>query len=247
MALDRLLIIGNTVLFSTFGCYHPGSGDVEVGTADTGVGDGAIDAGEVIDEGVDPPDGAPIDASATDLAADDMGYLDDLGPQDLGGLDDLGRDDMGEFEDLGPEDFGPEDLGPEDLAPLDEGIPQPDAAPVDVGLDPDMAAAPDLLPPDAGGAMMCADLIGQGCEVSDEGCCVEGSPQAVCWRNETGGLSWQPIPGDFFCNCIPDGAGREMVICAVPGFVGIARAGRRAPVAPSLRALARDRARARLG
>ena len=241
MALDRrLLIIGNAVLFSAFGCDDTADTDVEVGVgADAATTDGSPDEGAPPDLGVDPPDEAVSDVAPP---LEDFG-ADDLGADDMSVFDDLGADDMSPLDDLGPPDLGPADLGDPDLAPPLDAEPidaEPiDAEPIDLGPDPDMAMAPDLLPPDAGGAMTCADLMGQACDLRDEGCCVDGNPQAVCWANETGGLSWQPIPGDFFCNCIPNGDGREVVICAVPGFVGIARAGRRRPAAPSLRALAR--------
>ncbi|MEZ4434558.1 MAG: hypothetical protein R3F65_19320 [bacterium] len=212
----RLLIIGNAVLFSAFGCDDtpedpPPGPDAQM--RDAAIDGGAIDVGpepdqRVADEGPlpdrDVDEGAPLDAAA-DVALPDAAA--DVAVADAA-------------SDLA---FEP------DLA-VDMAPPEPDMAPPE----PDMAPPePDL------GVVGCADLIGDRCEVDNEGCCVGGVPEAMCGRDATGALSWQPIPADWFCNCFPDDSGRDMVVCAVPGFVGVERAGRIHGAAPCLRTLAR--------
>lgn len=221
----RLLIIGNAMLFSAFGCDDTPDDGVEAGIGgDVQMRDAAID-GSPIDQGEGADVGGEPDAMGDRAMAD---AASDLGA-DMQTEPDLATGDMQPPDpDLALPDLAPPEP---DLAVADLSPPEPDLAP------PDMQP-PDMQPPDQGVAA-CADLFGQPCAVNNEGCCTGGDAEAVCWPNETGALSWQPIPGDWFCNCFPDDTGREMVACAVPGFVGIARAGRVHRDAPCLRTLAR--------
>lgn len=236
----RLLIIGNAVLFSAFGCDDGTDDPAETGTVSDArprdASGGAIDRGEALDAAADfgaPVDGgvdlavpadAALDLGAGDAAADLGASEHDMQLPDEGMTTDAALDpDRGALLDRGPPDRGTPDRGP----------PDPDRGP----FDPDM----QLLPPDMQlPPARCADLLGAPCEVRDEGCCNDAErPDAVCWPNDTGALSWQTLPPDFFCFCSPGPEGRPMVACAVPGFVGIERAGRTYPHAPCLRTLAR--------
>lgn len=221
MAIDRrLLIFGNAVLFSTLGCEVGGSGgstpDAERQTRDGRVEADLDPAADMAPEADMQPE---IDmAPAPDLAVADMALDPDASlPVDMAPVE----ADMSFDPDMAPE---------VDMAWL------PDMAPPD----PDMAIVPDMAPlePDMAPPLGCADLIGDACQVADEGCCPDGmNPEAVCWGDANGRLTWQSIPGDFFCNCFlgPDQT-NYTVACAVPGFVGVERAGRRLR-GPRLRAL----------
>jgi len=218
MTIDsRFLIFGNAVLFTALGC-------------------------EPADEGDPTPD--------AELMARDGRIEPDLAPEaDMSPEGDMRLEvDMAWQVDMAPEadvSVEPDAAGPEldmnveaDMwVALDEGVDP------DMSLEPDMQWLPDIAPPDPDMALVpdaqqvpdmapplgCADLIGEGCMVADEGCCPDGrTPEAVCWGDGNGRMVWQSIPGDFFCNCFqaPDQTSYT-VACAVPGFVGVERAGRR--------------------
>lgn len=201
----RWMIFGNAVLFSALGC-------------ELGEGDPIPDAEMQVRDSRVEPDVEAADA-APDLAAVDMAPEVDVGPV----LDMSFEPDAAVEIDAMIE---PDMASEPDMAVELDMAPEPDMT-----LDPDMAIVPDLGPPepDMAPPAMCADLIGQGCQINNEGCCPDGqNPEAVCWGDANGRMVWQSIPGDFFCNCIQDPNQTTFeVICAVPGFVGVGRAGRR--------------------
>jgi hypothetical protein len=83
--------------------------------------------------------------------------------------------------------------------------------------------------------------VGFPCEIENEGCCEPQQPIVVCRAvGPLRHLTWVVANegGDEFCECYEDEqAGRTMVACAVPGFVGITAARRVRPRAPRLRQL----------
>ena len=108
-----------------------------------------------------------------------------------------------------------------ELPILDAGV--PDAGPADVGSPADVP-----LPADVGVPESCLDILGLPCEMQSDGCCDSvGNAQAMCDFDQNQNLTWMPIPVDWFCSC-DSSSGRTQVFCAVPGFVGITHAGRRA-------------------
>jgi hypothetical protein len=84
-----------------------------------------------------------------------------------------------------------------------------------------------------------AGCEGQSCTVEWQAMCdAQNKATMICQPSyENGmrtGLKWQKA-GDY-CVCAPQD-GVIKASCAVPGFVGIARAGRPRPAAPGLRAV----------
>lgn len=214
MPIDRrFFIFGNAVLFSTLACV-PDDGGGEDADVSPPLRDGMVEAD------LDPEADAhpPIDATPTADRGPDLAFEPDMSrrPDAEPDIDMLPEVDLSVAA----------DAWPADMASEPDAAPDPDMALVpDMAPDPDMALVPDMQPPGEG----CAALLGEACATLDEGCCPDGqNPEAVCWGDANGRQIWQSIPADFFCNCFesPETTTYQ-VACAVPGFVGVERAGRR--------------------
>ena len=120
------------------------------------------------------------------------------------------------------------------VSPADVGTPPPEDAgappPEDAGAPPpEDAGAPP--PEDAGVRPVQA---GDPCDYPNEAVCDENNrPLLICQ-----GDSFQPPWDPLACSdCEADEQGKLVSFCAVPGFIGIDRAGRNRGPAPSLRHL----------
>ena len=104
-----------------------------------------------------------------------------------------------------------------------------DAAPM-IDAAPVVDAAPPV--PDMEAPGRCQQLVGQACRRPDDGCCDNNEVILVC-RDQR---YVPPGPNEIACGCeMPNGP--TQVFCAVPGFVGIAQAGRLRRSARHLRSL----------
>ena len=150
-------------------------------------------------------------APDTALPASDMATP---GPVDQGGLPDVSP-----FMDMA-------------IIALDEGAPRDASIAADAVVVEDAAPCIDAAVPDIGPVSVCDEFRGQRCQNPDQGCCDNNQPVLVC----RGGALVEPGPDDFACGCATSD-GLSQVFCAVPGFVGIAKAGRLRKKARRLRDL----------
>ena len=208
---DNALIIGNVLLFASAGC----GGTTSSSSTDT---DGNV-----------PRDAETIaDSTAT---AD--GTVSDLGtPPDLGSGSDSALPDTGPSTDS-------------TVVAMDSGTTEPDASEIDAAVSTDSEVEADVFTPvldmsiavDSGNnAGACADLTGEPCrsERPDFGCCEAGQIVLTCVNGVYSEQAADPLCGCGVLN------GPTELFCAVPGFVGIDRAGRGHQTAPSLRSLLRN-------
>ena len=213
------LIMGHAALFaaSVVGCEASDTSDTEGGNGDAQQ-DIPRDMRTVIDDAQSGDSELPeldmetiSDASSTPT---DMSHVD---PTDQGTLPDVSpMMDMAIVDvDQGAQS---EDAGvPDDAAVVVDASPIVDAAP----------PLPDVAPPQG-----CAQFVGDPCRSVNDGCCENNQPMLVC----RGGQFVDPGPDEFACGC-ESPEGMTQVFCAVPGFVGIAQAGRRRRGARRLRDL----------
>ena len=203
------LVIGNATLFGALGCGSDDDGTAPTGGAATG---GAqVDA--AIGGGQPPPGGSPAPGGTP------------AGGTPAGGTPAGGTPAPGGAVPPAPDADLRLDAAVTDAAvppPVDSAVPPtPDAA---VPPTPDAAVPPT---PDAAPPSACADLVGQPCEMQSDGCCEPADrPQLSCEFDANARLVWTVVAQPDLCVC-DSSSGRTQVFCAVPGFVGITRAGRR--------------------
>lgn len=216
-------IFGGALLFATAGC----TGNV-VQTQDLGVADSVVDAAspDAAADAASPdaaadaavPDGSQLDgATGTDASADwveaDTAPVDALVAEDTGTVQDTSEPDAATPEDVASADEWTEDTHVGDVATAD--VPWA----VDVSED---ASDCKLLGLDNALGEKCANSMDAICD-AETGEMVE----LICY-----GGSWEKMSDmqDMFplCQCAPSSeeCTYAMAICAVPGFVGLDRAGR---------------------
>jgi hypothetical protein len=213
------LIVGNAVLFGAIACESDETGGGAGGGGGTvGGSPGGNVPGLDASTGGSPVGGTPV--GGTPVGGSPVGGTPvggtPVGGTPVGGTP-VGGTPVGGTP-VGGTPVGGTPVGGE-LPILDAGV--VDAAPAD-------AAPVDAAPADVGGPAVCADLLGLPCEMQSDGCCDSAdTAQAMCDFDQNQNLTWMPIPPDWFCGC-DSSSGRTQVFCAVPGFVGITHAGRRA-------------------
>ncbi|GMV41042.1 MAG: hypothetical protein AMXMBFR64_27580 [Myxococcales bacterium] len=239
MKIRRMpLICGGAALFALAGCETTGGGAADAAQADGSGGDSGGAGGDSGGPGADgsgqdaasvdasTPDGGGWDASSDvgswDGASWDAGSPDSVGPWDAGSPDSVGPWDGGSPDSVGPWDAGSPDGGGGDAWGLDGWTPT-DTGPWDAG-------SPDTSDPNA-------PKLGDPCEMGYTAWCdASATPTLFCGWTEAG-QAWIPYENDGsqYCWCEP-ATSPGITYCAVPGFVGLDRAGR-ARKARTLRSL----------
>lgn len=226
MKIRRLpLICGGAALFALAGCDTTNGGGQDAAAQgdgavsdDTG-GSAAGDVGPAVDTG-GGADAGSWDAGSSDGWAGDGGSWDggsaDGGSWDGGAIDggswDGGAIDGGSFDAGKPDDAGSFDVWGGDAWGLDGWSPG-DGGAIDAG-------SPDTTDPTA-------PQLGEPCDMGYTAWCDAAmTPTLFCGWTETG-QAWIPYvdDGNQLCWC-DEATSPGITYCAVPGFVGLDRAGR---------------------
>lgn len=229
MKIRRMTILGCSLLFGTLACDSDtgsnGTGKTDVVQQDTAVADGV---------GQDVPISTDT-GIGNDVATVDIGPGDDTVVTDTGGTDTGGGPDTAGPDTTGPDVAGEDAGGGPDVAGEDVAGPDvvgEDIQTGDTGTSEDVAG-PDTTGPDATTTVKAGDPCNEEpwTAICDE---TTKDVELVCMTEK-----WNtPQQLDLFaCFCDESGP-KPKAVCAVPGFVGIAEAGRSRVVTTRLRNLA---------
>lgn len=227
MKIRRMTILGCSLLFASLACDSDtgsnGTGKTDVVQQDTVVADVS---GEDVPTSTDTTGGTDVTSTDTGSGDDTVADTGGSGSDTTGGPDTTGEDTAGP-DGTGEDVAGPDTTG-EDVAGPD-GMGE-DIQTGDSGTTEDVAVGPDSVDQDTTTTVKAGDP------------CDEEPWTAICDETTKDvllicmGEKWNtPQQLDVFACFCDESQGKPIAACAVPGFVGIAKAGRSRTVTTRVR------------